>query len=360
MQTNETKVDGDINNNPIKHKRRKSLAVEVKEDKNNEDITSKINIKARRKSMMNKKMLMQLEENKNNNNKKDSTINSTKRNSCFSNSIAEFRVQLNENATANNNGLKGRRRKSAFIRPIFELNNFITLKSKLINVSELIVQQESDIVEAIIGCQKPNNYHIYSRLANGELSYLYKLREFSGCLMRFFCPVNCRGFTMKMKVIETYENKNDNNFNNCLIDIKKDCKMPCLCLIRPEMKLYLSKDESYIGSVEQSFSFFDPSFSIYNENGEIVKYIEADCCQCGFICRNNSIGKTDDCHFFVYDPENKTKPIGDICKKTESIFSIADSYSVIFPAKIPAEEKILLSIVAVLIDYQYYEKNNIK
>ena len=362
MQTNETKVDGDNDNNPVKYKRRKSLAVGMKDkDKNNEEISTKINIKERRKSMMNKKMLMQLEENKNNNNnKKDSTINSTKRNSCFSNSIAELRVELNANTTAQNFGVKGRRRKSAFIRPIFELNNFITLKSKLINVSELIVQQESDIVEAIIGCQKPNNYHIYSRLANGELSYLYKLREYSGCLMRFFCPVNCRGFTMKMKVIESYENKSDNNFTNCLININKDCKIPCLCLIRPEMKLYLAKDESYIGSVEQSFSFFDPSFSIYNENGEIVKYIEADCCQCGFICRNNTIGKTDDCHFFVYDPENKTKPIGDICKKTESIFSIADSYSVIFPAKIPAEEKILLSIVDVLIDYQYYEKNNIK
>ena len=65
------------------------------------------------------------------------------------------------------------------------------------------------------------------------------------------------------------------------------------------MKLYSAKDETYIESVEQSFSICDPSFTIYNENGEEVKYIEADCCQCGFICRNNAIGKNDDCHFFV-------------------------------------------------------------
>ena len=109
MQTNETKVDGDNDNNPVKYKRRKSLAVGMKDkDKNNEEISTKINIKERRKSMMNKKMLMQLEENKNNNNnKKDSTINSTKRNSCFSNSIAELRVELTANTTAQNFGVKG-------------------------------------------------------------------------------------------------------------------------------------------------------------------------------------------------------------------------------------------------------------
>ena len=45
-------------------------------------------------------------------------------------------------------------------------------------------------------------------------------------------------------------------------------------------------------------------------------------------------------------------------KKTESVYSLGDSYHIVFPPKIPSEEKILLTIVAVLIDYQYYEKNN--
>ena len=366
MTTNETNIEGE-NNNPIKYNtkpRRKSLMInkdkeiDMNIDKDNDEMANKINIKARRKSMLNKKILIQLEENKYNN-KKDATNISSKRNSFATNSISELRVQLNENKIPNA-AAKNKRRKSAFIRPLFELNNFFTLKSQLISVSELVVQQESDIVEAIIGCQQPNNYHIYCRLPNGELSYLYKLREFSVCLMRIFCPVNCRGFSMKMKVVESHENKYDNNFNNCLIDINKNFKIPFLCLVRPEMKLYLTKDQSFLGTIEQSFSVFDPSFTIYNENEEEVKYIEADCCQCGFICRNNAIGKTEDAHFFIYNPENKTKPIGDICKKTESVFSIADSYSVTFPTKIPAEEKILLSIVAVLIDYQYYEKNNVK
>jgi len=354
---NETKEEGEIYNKPYIKPRRKSV-VDVKNDV---DLSSKINIKSRRKSMINKKLLMQLEDNKNNNSKnaKDSINSSSKRNSLMPNSIGELRMKLNDNKF-NNTNIKGRRRKSAMIRPLFELNNFITLKAQLINVPELVVQQESDIVEAVIGCQQPNNYHIYARQPNGELSYLYKFREFSGCLMRVFCPVNCRGFTMKMKVVESYENKYDDNFNNSIITINKNFKIPFLCLVRPEMKVNLIKEKSYLGTIEQCFSVCDPCFKIYNENEEVVKYIEADCCQCGFICRNNSIGKTDDAHFFIYNPGDKSKPIGDICKKTESVFSIADSYSVVYPPKIPPEEKILLSIVAILIDYQYYEKNNIK
>ena len=319
--------------------------------------SSKLNIKSRRKSMVNKKMLMQLEENRLAN-KKDSTDISSKRASLISNSIGDLKLRLNDNDVSKTKPKS--RRKSEFIRPVFELNNYLTLKATLIDIPELIVQQESDIVEAIIGCQQPNNYHVYGRLPNGELTYLCKFREFSGCAMRIFCPVNCRQFNMKMKTVTSYENKSDNNFSNSILNIQKNFKIPCLCLIRPDMKVDFIKDNTRLGTVEQSFSFCDPSFTVYNENDEKVKFISADCCQCGLICRNNTLGKTDDVHFFIYNPKDMAKPIGDICKKTESVFSIADSYSIVYPVKIPPEEKLLLCIVAIMIDYQFFEKNNVK
>lgn len=317
--------------------------------------STQLNIKSRRKSMVNKRMLMQLEENKINN-KKDITDYSSKRASLISNSLGELKLRLNDNDIAKTKQRK--RRKSEFIRPVFELNNYLTLKATLIDIPELIVQQESDIVEAVIGCQQPNNYHVYGRLPNGEVSYLFKFREYSGCAMRVLCPVNCRQFNMKMKAVASYENKYDNNFSNSILNIDKNFKIPCFCLIRPDMKVELIQDKTRLGTVEQTFSFCDPSFTVYNGNDEKVKFITADCCQCGLICRNNSLGKTDDAHFFIYNPKDMTKPIGDICKKTESIFSIADSYSIIYPVKIPPEEKILLTIVAIMIDYQFFEKNN--
>ena len=365
---NET-FEGDISQKLNMKPRRKSVLnkIDKKDIEGDKDISTKLNLKGRRKSMMNKKLLNQLvEDNKNNNNNKEQSNSSSKRTSLFANSLMDLRLKLNENKIENENDKnnahnkpKGRR-KSALLRPIFELDSFVSFKSKLIDISELLVQQESDIIEAVMGCQQPNNYHIYGRHPDGELSYLFKLREYSGCAMRFFCPVNCRGFSMKMKLVNNYDNKYDNNFSNSLMTLEKECKIPFLCLVRPDIRLSLIKDGTYIGTVEQSFSFCDPCFSVYNGNYEEVKYIEADCCQCGFICRNNSFGKTDDVHFFIYDTNDKSKPIGDICKKTESVFSIADCYSVVYPVSIPPEEKILLSIVAVLIDYQYFEKNSVK
>ena len=337
-----------------------------------------LDIKSKRKSLMNDKMLMKLAKNEINNEKKfeksvpvdeNKGIQSKKRKTINVNvnSISELRLKLEEDKknenNANNKGKvkhKGRR-KSTMLRPILELNNYIALKAQLVDTRELIVKQESDIIEAMMGCQRPNNYHIYSRERDGELTYLYKFREFSGCLMRFFCPVNCREFTMKMKLVQSYENKNDNNFDNSIMKINKDCKIPFLCLIRPDMHLFMEKDDEFIGTVEQNFSIFDPCFTVYNGKEEEVKYIEADCWQCGFVCRNSSLGKTDDVHFYIYNSNDRHKPIGEICKKTESVFSIADIYSIIFPPEIPPEEKILLSVVSMLIDYQYFEKNtNVK
>ena len=59
------------------------------------DASSKLNIKSRRKSMVNKKMLMQLEENRINN-KKDITDVSSKRASLISNSLGELKLKLND------------------------------------------------------------------------------------------------------------------------------------------------------------------------------------------------------------------------------------------------------------------------
>ena len=255
-------------------------------------------------------------------------------------------------------GLK--KKKTMFNRPSMSIGSFTTLKGQLENISELIVKQEADISEIFFSCccQQPNNYHVYSRELNGHLNYIYKLREFSGACNRFFIPVNCREFTMKMKIITDKKKKGDKDFSDSLITIQKDFKIPCLCLIRPEMVVNLAKEKTLIGRVENNFSIFDPTFTIYNEEDEVVKYIEASCCQWGYLFRNYSCGKSEDCKFLIYNSKEKNKPIGHIVKKTESVYSLGDNYHVVFPAKTPPEEKFLLSIVAVLIDYQYYEKNN--
>ena len=255
---------------------------------------------------------------------------------------------------------KGKRRKSEFIRSNLNLDSYKYLISLLENINEIVVNQEADILEAVMGCQQPNNYHVYGRMKDGQLSYILKCREFSSCCMRVCCSVDNREFSMKIKsaIQGEYENTDDEEFSDSLININKSCRCPCICCIRPKMNIFLSDKNKKLGSVEHDFSCCDPIFSIYDKNDNEIFYITAECCQCGLICRNNFLGKTDECHFFIYKSGEATAPVGDICKKAaKSMFSIADNYSIILPNNSTPEEKVLLTIAGIMIDYQYFERN---
>ena len=240
-----------------------------------------------------------------------------------------------------------------------KINSLESLKSSLANISQMVIKQEADILEAVTGCQEPNNYQVYGKMPNGEKISIFKCREFSGCLMRCLCPVNCREFSMRIKLpSEENDNEEDEEFEGRIIDINKDCKCPFLCCIRPDMNIILVQSNDKLGRIEQSFSFCDPVFRIFDKDDKEIFYIEADCCQCGLMCRNNFMGKTEEAHFFIYNINDRDNASGDICRKaSKSMFSIADNYSVIFPQKATIEEKILLTMAGIMIDYQYFEKN---
>jgi len=287
---------------------------------------------------------------------KDSTIKITQKNSINNEIGSKNQLKLNERKT---------KKKKTVLNKNLKITSIDSLKTTLANISEIIIKQEADILEAVTGCQEPNNYQVYGRLPNGEKIYIFKCREFSSCGMRYFCPVNCREFSMKIKLAYEEEQKNtekkntdDEDYENSLIDINKNCKIPCLCCVRPDMKVILSENNLKLGTIEQEFSFCDPVFNIYDKDDTALFYIESDCCQCGFLCRNNFLGKTDEAHFFIYYYNDRSNPAGDICKKAaKSTLSIGDNYSVILPAKATFEEKILLTIAGIMIDYQYFEKN---
>ena len=316
---------------------------------NNQNIENDIKIISRRKSKIHTSKNQDIKPKKffRNSNHKTTQRSSNK-----------FINELNSKNKLNLN--KGKRRKSEFIRSNLNLDSYKYLISLLENINEIVVSQEADILEAVMGCQQPNNYHVYGRMKDGQLSYILKCREFSSCCMRVCCSVDNREFSMKIKsaIQGEYENTDDEEFSDSLININKSCRCPCICCIRPKMNIFLSDKNKKLGSVEHDFSCCDPIFSIYDKNDNEIFYITAECCQCGLICRNNFLGKTDECHFFIYKSGETTAPIGDICKKAaKSMFSIADNYSIILPNNSTPEEKVLLTIAGIMIDYQYFERN---
>ena len=255
---------------------------------------------------------------------------------------------------------KSKRRKSELIRSNFILNSYEYLKTLLDNINEVVINQKADVLEAIMGCEQPNNYHVYGRMKDGQLSYILKCREFSGCCMRCCCSVDNRQFTMKIKLSNQGGNDTDDEeFTNSLIKITKECRCPCICCIRPEMSIFLTENNKKLGTIENGFSFCDPIFNIYDENNNKIFYITAECCQYGLLCRNNFFGKTEECNFFIYKSGEKNTPIGNICKKAaKTMLNIADDYSIFLPNDSTPEEKVLLTMAGIMIDYQYFERNH--
>ena len=296
--------------------------------------------------------------------KKRSTSQKKKTNTSKNTQRSNNKYDNNNNISSKNNinlNLNKRKISSNNEDNLFQYSALEPLKSTLDTIQEVIIKQESDILEAVTGCQEPNNYHIYGKISNDEKCYIFKCKEYSSCCMRFCCPVNCRGLVMKIKLAFD-ENENENNpedeYNNSLLFIEKNFKCPFCNCVRPEMKIYLTETNTLLGTIEQAFSCCDPIFKVFDKDGKYIYYIESDCCQCGFMCRNNCFGKTDECIFFIYNVNDKANPIGEINKKgAVSLLAIADNYSVIFPRNATFEEKILLTIAGVMIDYQYFEKN---
>lgn len=58
----------------------------------------------------------------------------------------------------------------------------------LAQASTAIVKQQIELLEILSGCETANRYHVYVKLQNGQMVYLFKCKEKSG-----WCVRNCCG-----------------------------------------------------------------------------------------------------------------------------------------------------------------------
>ena len=223
----------------------------------------------------------------------------------------------------------------------------------------VLIKQEAQFFEQITGCESPNRYYVFSQSPQAGMKLLFKCKEYSECCMRNCCPANNREFNMAIKHIATAANL-DENFSTPFIDVRKPCKCTCFCLERPEMLVRFGNQGQTLGRIKQPFTCCDPVFSTYDSTG-IVKYtIHGDCCQCGLLCKNNFCGKLSEVTFNIYKGNNiASVPCGSITKKVATaaeLVTSADSYQINFPPDANPQDKMLLIVAGLMIDYQFFEE----
>ena len=221
----------------------------------------------------------------------------------------------------------------------------------------VLIRQQPQFFEQISGCETPNRYFVFSQSPQTGFKMLFLCKEQSECCQRNCCAASMREFVMDIKHIANVGAINE-NFSNSFVHVNKPFKCTCCCLERPEMIATYAAGNEIVGKVKQPFSCCDPIFTIYDNAGTMRYFVHADCCQCG-ICCTGFCAKMSEAVFNVYRDGNMGHPVGSIVKKVANLSELvtsADSYQVNFPADAKPNEKLLLIITTLMIDYQFFEE----
>ena len=228
---------------------------------------------------------------------------------------------------------------------------------ELSNTDRVIIRQQAQFLEQIIGCESPNRYYVFSDTQQG-MKLLFKCKEFSTCFMRNCCPASSREFKMDIKHIKNRNYFNE-DFSNPFVQVNRPFKCSCFCCCRPEM--FINQGYNTLGRIIHQFTCCDPKFYVYNNVG--LKYIiEADCCQCGLVCSSNICGKLSQAVFNIHNVNDLNSICGNIIKRGakggDEILTNADTYDILFPKNnITPQEKMVLIVAGLMIDYQYFEQS---
>lgn len=225
--------------------------------------------------------------------------------------------------------------------------------AELANCVGVLIKQIPEIFEALSGCEMENIYHVYGSSTSG-FRFLFKCRESSSWCVRRCCTSSRRGFNMDIGFIASGNPMDPIASQFAKAD--KGCTLACCCLCRPQMVLTLDENKQIVGRARYECTLCDPTFHIYDENNILRYIITGSCCQCGLMCTNNFCGKFSEVMFDIISPDGEK--VGKVMKQRATgaeYITDADSYEVVFPRQATPKDKLLLTAVGLLIDYQYFE-----
>ncbi|XP_053209542.1 phospholipid scramblase 2-like isoform X2 [Panonychus citri] len=206
----------------------------------------------------------------------------------------------------------------------------------LTQINQLLVHQKVELLEAFIGFETKNKYHVKNSMGQK----VYTASEQTDC-----CTRNCCGSSrpFDMKILD-YQKREVLHFYRPLRC--QSCWFPC-CLQRLEV----SASGSVCGYVEQSWSICFPKFRVCNAAGETVLRIEGPFCTFS-IC--------GDVEFHVLSRDGNTQ-VGRITKKwsglARELFTDADHFGISFPMDLDVNIKAVLMGACFLIDFMFFENS---
>ena len=236
--------------------------------------------------------------------------------------------------------------------------NFVYIQDPFIEIAQsrtAIVRQEPALLERLTGCVTRNHYHVFLSTPYG-LKYAFKCNEQSGGCARCCLSANSRPVKIIMRHVISFQ-QYDGDMAKVFINVDKPCKCACCCFCRPYMDVRLADNGQQLGIISEPCTCCDVDMEVLDTAGNLRYDINGDCCQLGLCC-GPSLKKLANVNFEI---KENGYTVGAIRKLTSSLgefFTKADSYEVVFPEKATPNEKLLLILATLMIDYQNFESDN--
>ena len=243
--------------------------------------------------------------------------------------------------------------------PIFGGMQFLYVQDPMTEIAScpsLLIKQEPEFLESLTGCEQPNVYHVFGNSPLGA-RYLFKCIEKSGWCMRRFCTSSQRSFDMDIIHCSSLDQLGM-GYVTPFATMNKPFMCTCCCLCRPEVNLVLSSTGQPVGKVKHICTACDPTFEVYNCTSGLKYIVTADCCQCAIMCPG-FLAKTSRGEFAILDAGTSQR-VGQIIKEVATMAEMvtdADTYIVNFPVTADANDKLLLTGLALMIDYLFFESD---
>ena len=220
----------------------------------------------------------------------------------------------------------------------------------------VLIRQFPDSFDFINGFETCNKFYIFGINGNGY-NYLFNCQESIDCCMRFCCPISNK--KLNMNLVHS-PSSSPASAGAKVGTIQKPFKCSCCCICRPELILTLEDSNETVGKIKEEFSLCDDSYKIINIKNESRYRVSATICQCGLFCSNTVCGRNCDTSFTIEEPITH-EPIGTIAKQNiGDKNNPEESYEIKFPRKANSNDKLLLTALGIMIDYQFFDADPMK
>ena len=215
-----------------------------------------------------------------------------------------------------------------------------------------VICQTPNYIQTVTGFAFPNTYSIFVQTPMG-MKYMFRVKERSSCCARCCCEGSGRPLYLEVKHIASIS-EFQTDISKVYLTINKPCRCPCCCFCRPYMDIKHVDTGKFFGRLREPCTCCDLKTDVYDHIGNLKYEVNAGCCQAGLCC-GAACQKLNDIEFKILHNGANVGRLFKMPANFAEFFSKADSYSVQFPTMATPEDKMLLIMAALMIDYSFFE-----